>query len=167
MHRPRRRLSLSLSLALTSAALAAPGGSPIQAPMLGSWLYGTLSSIEYYDRTTNKWQDASGASEIVTFTADGRYERTRLLSLTTYSCTSKLFIYEKGTVKLEGDRITYRPQEGVNKGYTCSPSNSWSTTEIKPETWVFHFEKNGSGQDVLVLQNLGGDAQARYGRYKR
>ncbi|MDB5045435.1 MAG: hypothetical protein JWQ08_1485, partial [Deinococcus sp.] len=146
MHHPfgrlTLRLSLPLALVLTPVTSAAQSGPVIKAPMLGSWLYGRLSPIEYYDRTTNKWQDASGASEIVTFLPDGRYERTRLLSLTTYSCTSKLYIYEKGTVKLAGDQLTYRPQEGVNRGYTCTPSNSWTTTKINPETWTFHFERD-------------------------
>ena len=157
----------TLALALVSPALAAPNGSPVGAPMLGSWLYGRLSPIEYYDRTSDRWMDASGATEIVTFGADGRYERTRLLSLTTYGCTSKLYIYEKGTVKIEGDRITYRPTEGVNKGYTCTPSNRWETRKINPETWVFRFEKDSNGADVMVLQNLKGDAEAHYGRYRR
>ncbi|MFC4454240.1 hypothetical protein [Deinococcus sonorensis] len=151
-----------------SSALAAPtASSPLPAPMLGSWLYGRLSPIEYYDRTSNKWMDASGATEIVTFAADGRYERTRLLSMTTYGCTSKLYIYEKGSVKIEGDRITYRPSEGMNKGYTCTPSNHWETTTINPETWVFRLEKNQAGADIMVMRNLKGDAEAHYGRYKR
>lgn len=162
----RRAAQLALVLAVGSPVLAAPTASAVPAPLLGRWLYGTLSSIEYYDRTTDRWQDASGASEIVTFSPGGRYERTRLLSLTTYSCTSKLFVYEKGTVTIEGNRLTYRPAEGVNKGYTCSPSNRWSTTDLKPETWVFRLEKDGHGADILVLQNLKGDATAHYGRYR-
>lgn len=162
----RSAAQFALVLTLGSTVLAAPTASPVPAPLLGSWLYGTLSSIEYYDRTTKRWQDASGASEIVTFQADGRYQRTRLLSLTTYSCTSKFYVYEKGTVRIEGDRITYRPAEGVNKGYTCQPSNSWSTTTLNPETWIFHFEKDRRGADILVLQNLKGDATAHYGRYR-
>lgn len=162
---PRHLFALNLAFALLTPALAAPSGPVIRAPLLGSWLYGRISPIEYYDRSTNRWQDASGASEIVTFAADGSYERTRLLALTTSGCTSKLFIYEKGTLEIAGDRLTYRPREGVNKGYTCSPSNSWHTTSINPETWVFHFEQGGRGQDVLVLRNLKGDAEARYGRY--
>jgi hypothetical protein len=156
----------TLALVLAGTGLAAPGGSAIQAPMLGSWLYGTLSSIEYYDRSTSKWQDASGASELVTFLPDGRYERTRLLSLTTFSCTSKLFIYEKGTVRIEGNTLTYRPKEGVNKGYTCTPSNSWSTTRLKAETWTFSFERGSNGQDVLVLKGQA-DSAAHYSRYQR
>jgi hypothetical protein len=166
MHRRTFCLGLSLVSSLSSA-LAAQSGSSVRPPMLGSWLYGTLSSIEYYDRTTNKWQDASGGSEIVTFLADGRYERTRLLSLTTYNCTSKVYFYEKGTVKIDGDRLMYRPSEGVNKGYTCKPSNSWQTNKINPETWIFRFQKDSNGADIMILRNLKGDAEAHYGRYKR
>ncbi|THF68182.1 hypothetical protein E7T06_17770 [Deinococcus sp. Arct2-2] len=161
------RYMLSLSFVLTSTTLAVQSGPPIRAPLLGSWLYGTLSSTEYYDLNTNKWQDASGASEIVTFLASGHYERTRLLSLTTYSCTSKAYFYEKGTVKMAGDKITYRPSEGVSKGYTCTPSNSWQTNKINPETWAVHFEKDSTGADIMVLQNLKGTAEAHYGRYKQ
>lgn len=166
MYRRTLDLGLFFVFALTSA-LAAQSSSTIRPPMLGSWLYGALSSTEYYDRTTNKWQDASGASEIVTFLADGRYERTRLMSLTTYGCTSKIYFYEKGTVNVAGDKITYRPSEGVNKGYTCKPSNSWQTNKINPETWFFQFEKDSNGADIMVLRNLKGDAEAHYGRYKR
>ncbi|PYE55191.1 hypothetical protein [Deinococcus yavapaiensis] len=154
--------SLVTPVSLIGAASAAPA---VPSVMVGSWLYGRLSPIEYYDRGTNKWQDASGASEIVTYRADGTYERTRLLSLTTFNCTSKLFIYEKGTVKIDGDRLTYQPREGVNKGYTCKPSNSWNTTQINPETYTLHFEKNTVGKDVMVLR--GKESEAHYGRYDR
>ncbi|WP_045234995.1 hypothetical protein [Deinococcus pimensis] len=167
-------LGLSFSLAACGAATTTPdqpagtpGGSVLPSVMLGSWLYGTLSSVDYYDPASDRWMDSSGASEIVTFSGNGRYERTRLLSLTTYGCTSKLFIHEKGSVTIEGDRLTYRPSEGVNKGYTCSPSNSWNTTQINPETWVFRFETTSNGQDQMVLQNVKGDAEAHYGRYQR
>ncbi|SMB82901.1 hypothetical protein [Deinococcus hopiensis] len=167
MFQKAARAALTLAaLPLASAAPAAQGGSPVTAPMLGSWVYGTLSSTDYYDPTTDRWQDASGATEIVTFMANGRYERTRLLSLTTYGCTSKLLIYEKGTVKIGGDRVTYRPQEGVNKGYTCRPSNGWSNSEIHPETWTFRFERDSNGGDILVMQGQSGSV-AHYNRYKR
>lgn len=165
MNRSSRSLSLLAALALASWSGLASAASSLPSVMLGSWLYGRLSPIEYYDRATNKWQDASGASEIVTYRADGSYERTRLLSLTTYGCTSKLFIYERGTVKIDGSRLTYQPREGVNKGYTCTPSNSWNTSKINPETYTFHFEKNTAGKDVLVLQ--GKESEAHYGRYDR
>ncbi|GGO31694.1 hypothetical protein GCM10008949_28080 [Deinococcus humi] len=165
MFQQTARAALTLALVFASAASATRAGAPIGPPMLGSWLYGTVSSTEYYDRTTNRWQDASGASEILTLTADGHYERTRLLTLTTYNCTSKLFIYEKGTARIEGNTISYQPQEGVNKGYTCTPSNSWNTSKINPETWTFRFERQANGQDVLVLK--GEQSELHYGRYKR
>lgn len=174
-------LVLGLSLSLAACGAAAPGtgsatppatggqggggqtGSALPEKMVGGWLYGTLSSIEYYDPGSNKWMDSSGASEIVKYQANGRYERTRLLSLRTYNCESKLFIYEKGVVKLQGDKLTYQPSEGVNKGYTCSPSNSWNTNKINSETWTLAFETDSGGKDVMVLSD--GEAVAHYGRY--
>ena len=65
----------------------------------------------------------------------------------------------------EGDRITYHPPEGVNKGYTCQPSNRWETNKVNPETWTFVFERGAGGQEVLVLR--GKESEVHYGRYQR
>ncbi len=156
---PWSRFGLVLGLSLAASCAAA--GSALPSVMVGRWLYGALSTVAYHDPSTDRWMDASGASEIVTYRSDGRYERTRVLSMRSFSCESKLFIYERGVVKLDGGRLTYQPSEGVNKGYTCSPSNSWSTSTINAETWALTFEKDG-GKDVMVLSD--GNGTARYSR---
>lgn len=152
-------LALSLALPPSRAADAASSG------LAGSWLYGSLGTVQYHNPLTNEWRNGRGASELLKINADGTYERSRFLTLTTYNCTSKLFITEKGTVKIEGDQLTYRPREGVNQGYTCTPSNGWRTTQINPETWSFSFDRDAKGEKVLVLRK--GEAEARYGRHER
>ncbi|MBB6099257.1 hypothetical protein HNR42_002695 [Deinobacterium chartae] len=117
----------------------APGGGhpPVADEALGAiagrWHTGSLSGVNYYDPATGRWSDASGTSQILTLRADGTYEEVGYLSVTTYSCTSKLFVEEKGNLTRHGNRLTFTPKSSRAWGYTCSPSNAYEQRDhIKP-----------------------------------
>lgn len=118
-----------------SAALAAPPPAALQ----GEWHYGSVSMIDYYNPATNGWTSGGGTSEILKIAPDGSYERTGLLEITTYGCTSKVFVHDKGTVRVEGNKITFQPgATNFSKGYTCTPSKIYekqNAVQTKTYTW--------------------------------
>ncbi|PNY79469.1 hypothetical protein [Deinococcus koreensis] len=152
MKHPVRTLAL-LALTSLAPAQAAPASPSLPSGLVGSWLFGSLGTIGYTNTRTGEWQNASSTGELVTIRADGRYERTRMLVMTTYSCTSRLHIYEKGTVSVSGTQLRYQPQEGVNQGYTCSPSNGWRTTTLSPESYTLALGKDSAGRPQLTLHS--------------
>ncbi len=121
-------------------AVTGPSGTPVPTELQGEWLYGRISSIQYYDPISGRWGQPNGAGDRFRLEADGRYERTRMIQISTYGCESYLFIWEKGTVKLDFDKsqITFQPWDGAVKSQSCSPSNSYEKKgpgSVNPETY--------------------------------
>lgn len=146
--RPLLALCPALLLAAPARAAAVP------APLQGQWEYGYVSPIEYYDPSSGKYAEGSGTSEIIRIQADGSYERSGIIVVTTYGCTSKLLTTSRGKVSLKGNLLTFTPTTVHNKGYTCSPSRSYETRELR--TSVFTWKLNG---DTLVLGDPKGESR--------
>lgn len=146
----RTLLALLPALLLAASARAAA----VPAALQGQWEYGYVSPIEYYDPSTGKYAEGSGTSEIIRIQADGSYERSGIIVVTTYSCTSKLLTTSRGKVSLKGNILTFTPTSVYNKGYTCSPSKSYETRELR--TSMFTWKING---DTLALGDPKGESR--------
>lgn len=164
-------VSLTAALALTAcpAAPAMPVGTPVPAELQGEWLYGRVSSIGYYDPATGTWGQPAGAGDRFKLEPNGNYERSRLIQLTTYGCESYLFIWERGTVKIDlaQSRISFQPGDGVVKSQSCSAANSYEKKgpgSVKPETYDAELGQNDTGKPLLRLSMVGGEGSALYGR---
>ena len=161
---------LTLPVLVLIALTACPGvqyqpGTPITTDFQGEWSYGTISSVQYYNPINGHWGQANGAGDRFKLKPNGRYERSRLLQITTGNCESNLFIYEIGTVRMENNQIKFQPADGAVKGQSCSAANSYEKRgpgAVKPETWNYQLQINEFNQDVLVLTQ--GEAVAHYGR---
>lgn len=141
----------------TSAASPAASGT-LPAELRGEWNSGRISPIEYYNVATGKWAEASGTSIILKMNANLTYERTGLLVVTTYGCTSKLLVQEKGRVAVNGSALTFTPTTSSSTGYTCSPGKvSSSKNNVKPYTERALVKVNPDGQHVLSLASGGGE----------
>lgn len=135
---------------------AAPTG--LSADLRGEWHSGAVSPVEYYNTATGKWAEASGTSVILRMKADFTYERTGLLVVTTYGCTSKLLVQEKGRVTVNGAALTFTPTTSSSTGYTCSPSKvSSAKNNVKPYTERALVKVNTDGQHVLSLSSGSGE----------
>ncbi|HEX2865057.1 MAG TPA: hypothetical protein VHN99_10850 [Deinococcales bacterium] len=143
-----------------------PSGSSIPKAMQGEWDYGQVYGTDYYDPSTGKWADASGTSDVLKLTADGKYEEVGLMSITTYSCTSKLFVHEIGTVTLTADRMTRTPRRTYVTGYSCSPAHSYTKdtpASVKEDTYKLGLDDGG--QPLLTLGDPSGESSdSLYGR---
>lgn len=162
-------LGLMLAACGGAGAGSGPEGTPVPADLQGEWLYGRISSIQYYDPVSGHWGQPAGAGDRFRLEAGGNYERFRLIQLSTYGCESYLFIWEKGTVRLDFDKsqITFQPWTGAVKSQSCSPANTYEKKgpgSVKPETYNAAYGTNEYGQEVLQLKTLDGQGSALYGR---
>jgi hypothetical protein len=149
--------------------VSGPAGTPVPAEIQGEWVYGRISTIQYYDPVTGSWGQPGGAGDRFRLETDGKYERTRLLQLSTYGCESYLFIWERGTVRvdLEKSQITFQPWTGAVKSQSCSASNSYEKKgpgSVNPETYDVELSQNESGGLLMRLSMVGGEGSALYGR---
>lgn len=156
---PVFRLFSGLTLGLLTACGGAiqPGpqplpGTPVPAELQGAWRYGTISSVDYYDPVTGSWGAPSGTGDLFTLSADGAYERSRLLQVTTYGCESYVFIWEVGTVALTDTQLTFQPAESAVKSQMCTPADTEETRNtVEGETYGWTLGPDDYGETVLTL----------------
>ncbi|PYE53792.1 hypothetical protein [Deinococcus yavapaiensis] len=135
-----------------------PEATRLRPELRGEWHSGRLSPIEYYNTATGKWAEASGTSVILKLRDDLSYERTGLLVVTTYGCTSKLLVQEKGKVTQNGSMLTFTPTTSSAVGYTCTPSKtSTQKNHVKPYTERALVKIESNGQHVLSLTSGSGE----------
>lgn len=90
----------------------------------GTWTYGTISAIGYYNDNGNHVGNAYSAAREYKVTKDGYYEFAQFLSTegSTSSCINEYFTHLKGTVKFEGNKMTLYPVEGSFRSVKTSRS---------------------------------------------
>ncbi|GGO26198.1 hypothetical protein [Deinococcus humi] len=136
---------------------APPPPSNVSAFLHGEWHNGAVSPTEYYNTATGKWAEASGTSQILRFGPNFTYERTGLTVVTTYGCTSKLLVTEKGKVRDSNNELTFTPTTSSATGYTCTPGKvSTAKNHIKPYGALWRVRVETNGQHTLEL-TLDGD----------
>lgn len=135
-----------------------PPPSDITAFLRGEWHNGAVSPIEYYNTATGKWAEASGTSIILKFGPNFTYERTGLTVVTTYGCTSKLLVTEKGKVTEKDNTLTFTPTTSAATGYTCTPGKvSTARNHIKPYGGLWRVRVEPNGQHTLILTTNGNE----------
>lgn len=167
-----RPLMIAALTAVLIALTACPGmqylpGTPVPTELQGEWSFGSISSIQYYNPSNGHWGQPAGAGDRFGLEPDGRYERSRLIQLTNYGCETYLFIWEKGTVRVENNQLKFQPADGAVKGQSCSASRSYEKRgpgSVKPETYTIELSTNEFGQEVMTLVTEDGQGRALYGR---
>ncbi|CAA9337205.1 hypothetical protein AVDCRST_MAG94-2163 [uncultured Leptolyngbya sp.] len=158
-------LGLVFAAGLVAYPDASQANSTVLAQLQGEWRYGRISSVQYYNPHTGQSAQPNGSSDQFKLATNGTYERNRLLQINTYGCASNLFIWEKGKVKVEGQRFTFQPAQSLSKGQICSSGRTYEKRNgAQPETYGWLLETNDSGQQVLVLETADGKGRAHYGR---
>ena len=76
-----------------------------------------------------------------------------------YGCTTDLFNDKRGTVEIEGDRITLIPSKNYWKNtYSCSPkSNKERDYALERETFKLHIATDQNGGEFICLANAEGE----------
>lgn len=141
-------------------ATGTPTATGLSPELRGEWHSGNVSPVEYYNTATGKWAEASGTSVILKLHANSTYERTGLLVVTTYGCTSKLLVQEQGSVKPNGATLTFTPATSSATGYTCTPGKvSTQKNHIKPYSERATVTVDARGQQTLSLASGGGETR--------
>ncbi|MCB9560283.1 MAG: hypothetical protein H6708_07725 [Kofleriaceae bacterium] len=169
------RTSLLLA-ALLGATLAATGcsdsddgvdspRSDVPAPLAGAWFTGTLSTLDYYDATTDTWVDRPGEGFFVVIDGDGGYETGAIIDTTAGGCTTRLLGDEVGTVTVAGDQLTvYRHWVKTRVTSTCGDDGERTEGEATRQlTWSV--DRDGDGVEWLTLTHAD-DATETYHRWE-
>lgn len=123
----------------------------------GSWFYGTVSPVSYYDQNGNNLgndyeagREYQFSNEMVKGKAEpqGRFKFWQYLGTRSYSCVKEYYTYKEGTVKFEGaDKFTLYPISGRLKKIKkdCSSDNGITEEAIKkenlePSTYLFEIK---------------------------
>lgn len=126
--------------------------SALPANLAGRWFTGTLTSLQYYDTTNNKWIDRGGSGFYYIFGDDGSYETGAVIDSTVAGCTMRLLGKEIGTVTLEGESMTvYRAWVKTHATNTCgNAGDNEDGPTTATMTWSAEEDEFG---EVLVLNN--------------
>jgi hypothetical protein len=87
------------------------GGKP-PAQLVGTWQTGKVSATMFRDRTTGTYSDPSGTQVRYRILPDGRYEYAALTTQSMYNCTTRLLTYKVGHISVQGDVLTFVPENG-------------------------------------------------------
>lgn len=158
---------LVVSFLAGCGGVAGPGGAPANTPrsavpaeLVGSWYEGSVSTINYYDPTTGAWAPPSGSGFTYTFYADGAYEHSGLLQVSTYGCTSSLFGYYTGTVTFAGDVLTVYQNGGKTKYETNCGTSSETNAEAETTAYRWTLQPDEYGEQTLTLTWPDGETSA-------
>jgi hypothetical protein len=130
-----------------------------QAELEGEWMFGALSFTSYRDAYTARLSDdGGGIGDKIRIGADGTYERAARMKMTFYACTTVLAIWERGSVQVSGDTLTFRPKEGaIRSEDNCNAKFNYQ----KPvSAWARGYEirRDPSNRMALILKSEDGSA---------
>lgn len=158
--------ALTLLLTLTAAACTTDDDAPdtprsaVPADLAGAWFTGTLSTLQYYDRSTGEWQDPSGSGFYFIFDDDGDYETGAVIDSTVAGCTMRLLGAEVGTVTVDGDQLTvYR--HWVTTHVTNSCGNDGDRTQGQETRYMaWSIDQDETGREWLSLVHSDGSIES-------
>lgn len=133
--------------------------STIDAPLAGPWFTGSLSSIQYYDSSSNTWLDPSGEGFFFVFDGDGGYETGAIIDSLVAGCEMRLLGDEVGTVTVDGADLTvYRHRISTHITNTCGHDGDRTQGELVYHlTWSI--DRDADGLEWLSLTHDDGSVE--------
>ena len=145
----------------TQSGTAAPANIP------GNWVYGVLSMNDYYNVQNGSYVgNGYGTSVLFKFTADGKYEQSIYIEATTYSCHTKVWVYNAGTVKWGASEFRVYPTTGrVRSSDTCNAQFNFDRADDiarkQGDLYSWAFERNASDGKVYLMIGPNGTTENR------
>ena len=133
----------------------------VPSELRGDWFIGSLSSIDYYDRTTGTWAEESGEGFYFIFSPDGLYEQGAVITSTVFNCTMKLQGSERGTVEVSGDKLIVHRNVGKTKVTNNCGREGVNDMEPASTVWTWRIDVDENGVRWLVLTNSDGEQRFR------
>jgi hypothetical protein len=139
-----------------SGAVAASGS-----PLVGEWMNGSASAVEYRSLVTGDWAPPSGIGQLYDLREDGTCAQFGVLQTTTYSCTSTIFTAsEDCTWSVDGSAISFELNGGVVRSQMCGGELKESEATTRSLRYQFRLEQDGTNT-WLVLTDESGDTRFR------
>ena len=142
---------------VTASPSPAPAPAPASGGLVGEWYSGNPSVIQYVDPVTGQGAPTSGTGTYLVINADGSYREGGLMRVTTYSCTSEVFVDAYGTYRVAGNTLTLNQTGGRSWGHVCGGSPYDRTLGAETITYTFRLNgdtleryKNGEYYDVMA-----------------
>ncbi|MGZ5282870.1 MAG: hypothetical protein ACXWEY_11395 [Bacteroidia bacterium] len=129
----------------------------------GSWFFGTISAISYWDRDGHQLgndHEAGREFKFYNVNGQGRLKFWQYLGTrNSASCVTEYFTFKEGTVKFEDNKFTFYPVKGNFKTIKKDCSSNNGTTErnatgedLKPFTFRWEI-RNINGEPTLYTFN--------------
>jgi hypothetical protein len=134
--------------------------------LLGKWLTGHVSSIQYKSRTTGVSAPTNGQRFEYDFRPDGTYSFTGLMQFTSYNCTNSTFSNETGTYTVQGDVVSLRPEKNPYRmTNNCAPSsNKEAPGKLINRSYRFRFTSDSGGRNIELISENGSSQVLKQGR---
>lgn len=128
--------------------------TPVPGALVGAWYSGTVSDINFYNRTTGNFGSPSGTGIFLKLSAEGYYEKGVLLQSSLYNCSMTFFAYNSGTITIKDSIITLYPTYGRIKSLdNCVPENNYlKNDQLVTETIIAKLGEDDWGNETLWLR---------------
>lgn len=133
-----------------------PPQGNVPSKVVGKWLHGTFAMANYW-ATDGSWAGNPFTQSVAfDFNSNGGYEMFYAGQTNNWGCTTNAYSYYKGTVNFVDSTFTVTPTQGNFRGYyNCTPQYNFNrpatASELKVQTFYYHFETDAAGKEWLVV----------------
>jgi hypothetical protein len=141
---------------LMLGSIGAQTRSSVPENLVGKWFEGSASILQEKNMTTGSVASRYGSTIGYEINADGTFQYAGLIKSTLYGCTTTLWNDRRGTVSIEGDRITFTPVKDywLNTN-SCYPSaNKEKNKELQAKSYNFEVGEK-DGRTWLCMREVG------------
>jgi hypothetical protein len=134
----------------------------------GKWGFTTISGTTYWDKTTGAYLGSgTGGSQTYTILPGGKYKFFNYIKSRMYGWETQYLTWEEGTVTIQGDKVTFTPDEGkyqvidnqvAKNNYTRPKTDEELKKAVRTSSWRLTTE---DGKPVLIMADKPG-ADVKY-----
>lgn len=138
---------------------AAVAEAPEAGELVGSWRSSEVGLIGYQNTVTGSTRPGRGTTAQYRFLPGGRYEYNGYLETTVYNCTTTLFNPVAGTYRVEGGRLSLRPETSRwQQRNSCAPSaNKEQPGKLDPAAYAWRVSEEGGVRRLCLSSSEGGE----------
>ena len=126
----------------------------LPASLVGQWESGSLAATNFYDASTQQWQAPNGRGMFLVVLPNGEYR----FGAGEQIATTQYFIYQEGTVAIQGSEIVFSPKAGSDCARDINASqrqdqHASRPQELQPSTFQFRIvpdQANAHGAKLML-----------------
>ncbi len=128
----------------------------VPAALVGKWHSGSLAATNFYDASTQQWNEPNGRGMFLIVQANGEY----CFGAGEQIAATQYFIYQEGSVAIHGSQLVLAPQAGSEYARDLSATQrAASKAELQASTFKYQIvqDRNEAQGAKLVLTNEYGE----------